>query len=354
MQETNAERTTEQRDKNALPKRYYGLDNLKTIICLIVVTVHVMIPYTDMDVNWYFRPELPNETLTENPIMNFIKICGMAIFFMVSGYFIPTSYDKQGFKTFVWKKTKRLLIPAFAIFALSIICTPYPMFHVWFLQILFFFSLLYALFRLITGWRIKEGSKLELSLPILAGYFLLICGTNLIIRQKFYVCHFTLLFDLFLIEPAKMMEYILTFLFGAIARRFNWFWPQSKKLVIEVCVVIIITYIIKERYITLDNYIGSRLYTILESSFCLFGSLMIIWFFNKFLNISNKLIASISENSMGIYLIHMPILYYVQTYTKMWEIYFPLKLALIMLFVISSAYLMSFLLRKSKFIRNFL
>ena len=354
MQSTNAEGTTELKDKNTLPKRNYGLDNLKTIICLIVVIVHVMIPYTNMEVNWYFRPELPGEALTENPIMNFIKICGMAIFFMVSGYFIPSSYDKQGFATFIWKKTKRLLIPAFAFFAISILCTPYPMYHIWFLQILFFFCLLYALFRLITGWKIKEGSKLELSLPILAGYFLLICGTNLIIRQKFYVCHFTLLFDLFLIEPAKMMEYILTFLFGALARRFNWFRPHSKRLVIEVSIIIIATYIIKERYITLDNYIGSRLYTILESSFCLFGSLMIIWIFNKFLNISNKLIASISENSMGIYLIHMPILYYVQTYTKMWEIYFPLKLTLIILFVMGSAYLVSFLLRKSKFIRNFL
>lgn len=352
--QTNAEGTTEQQNKYAIAKRNYGLDNLKMVLCLIVVAVHTMIPYTNINIAWYFSPELPNEYLEKHPLVNFLEYCGMSIFFIISGYFVPTSYDKQGFKTFLWKKTKHLLIPAFAILAICIICTPYPMYHIWFLQMLFLFNLAYALFRLITGWRIKEGQKMELSLPFLIGYFILICVTNLIVRQKFYVCHFTVLFNVFQIEPAKVTEYILTFLFGIIARRFNWFWPHSKKLVIEICIIVLITFIIKELRITEYNYIGSRLHTILESSFCLFGSLLIIWGFNKFLNMSNKLIAILSENSMTIFLIHMPILYYVQTYTKMWNIYFPLKLWLIILFVIAVSFLISYLLRKNKFIRNFI
>ncbi len=336
------------------PKRIYGLDNLKVLICLIVVISHVMIPYINIGIPWYFEPELPNETLEMNPLINFLRICGMSIFFMVSGYFIPTSYDKQGFGIFLWKKAKRLLIPAFAFWGLSILCTPYPMYHVWFLQMLFGFCLLYALFRKLTNWRIKEGSKLELSMLILVAYFALICVTSLLIRQKFYLSHFTVYFNLFLVEESKFPQYILSFIFGLLARRFDWINCVSKKVVIQTTIVIAITYIIKEWRITELNYIGSRLFTILESSLCLFASLMILWIFNRYANITNRFIATLSENSLGIYLIHMPILYYVQTYTKMWEIYFPLKLALIMAFVLVTAFLLSYLLRKSKFIRNFL
>ncbi len=337
-----------------VPKRIYGLDNLKVLICLIVVISHVMIPYTNINIPWYFEPALPNETLEVNPLINFLRICGMSIFFMVSGYFIPTSYDKQGFGTFLWKKTKRLLIPAFVFWGLSILCTPYPMHHMWFLQLLFCFCLLYALFRKLTNWRIKEGSKLELTMLILVAYFTLICVTSLIVRQKFYIDQFTLYFNFFLIEKAKLPQYILSFIFGIIARRYDWINCVSKKVVIQTAIVIAISYIIKEWRITELNYVGSRLYTILESCLCLFASLMILWIFNRYANKTNRFIATLSENSLGIYLIHMPILYYVQTYTKMWEIYFPLKLVLMMAFVMVTAFLLSYLLRKSKFIRNFL
>lgn len=347
-------RTKEMVTENNALQRNYGLDNLKLLLSIIIVILHVMVPYTRIGIPWYFEPGLSEETLSLNPIIIFSRNCGMAIFFMISGYFVPISYDKQGFKTFLWKKTKRLLIPAFAVWAICILCTPYPMYHIWFLQWLFLFCLAYALFRLITKWRIKEGKKLELTITLLGGIFLVMCFFTLIIRQKYYINQFVLLFNLFSFEPAKMAQYVLVFYFGVLARRFDWFIPKSKKLVVEVIVVFILTYIIKEIRITEENYIGSRLATILETSFCLFESLLIIWIFNIFINKSNHFVESIAENSMGIYLFHLPILYYVQTYTKMWEIYFPLKLVLIIVVVSAAAFLISFLLRKFKFFRNFL
>lgn len=336
------------------PARNIGLDNLKALICLTVIIAHAMIPYTDLGIPWHFQPVLPDETLQENCTIKFLRICGMSIFFMIAGYFVPSSYDKQGFRTFLWKKTKRLLIPAFAVWIICITCVRQPMFHVWFLQMLFFFCLIYALFRQLTDWRIKEGNKLELSLPLLIGFFLIICVLTLLFRQKYYVNQFILLFNIFCVEPAKVPQYIFPFIFGILARRFQWLIPNSKKLVIETAVVIIITCIVMALRINNYNYVGSRLYTILESCLCLFASLMILWIFNRYANITNRFIATLSENSLGIYLIHMPILHYVQTYTKMWEIYFPLKLVLIIAFVLVTSFLFSYLLRKSKFIRQFI
>ena len=333
-------------------QRNLGLDNLKALLSIVIIILHVTVPYTNVNIPWFYEPELPNETLPINPIITFARNCGMPIFFMISGYFVPASYDKQGFNTFLWKKIKRLLIPAFTIWAICLLL--YPMYHVWFLQWLFLFCLLSALFRLITKWRIKDGKQLELSIFFLIGLFLIMSFFTLIIRREYYINQFILVFNIFSFEPAKMAQYFFAFYFGILARRFDWFTPKSKKLVIEVIAVIIITFIIRKIRITEENYIGSRLDAILETSFSLFESLLVIWIFNKFINKSNRFVKSIAENSFGIYLIHLPILYCVQTYTKMWEFYFPLKLVLIILFVAFTAYMASFLLRKIKFFRNFI
>ncbi len=341
-------------DANRLPKRNYGLDNLKLAICLLVVTAHTMLPYTDLFYGWYFTPSLPGEKMSVNYLINTNNLLSMPIFFIVAGFFVPTSYDKQGFGTFIWKKTKRLLIPAIIMLAYCKIFIPEPIFHVWFLQMLFLFCLTYAIFRKLTQWRIKEDYKLNVSLPLLIGCFLIICAVNLIIRQKYLVSHFTVLFDMFYFEPARLAQYFLSFLFGVIARRLDWFKNESKLLIIEIGVVILLYIVIRTIFLNENNYIGSRLYTIMEACAIIFSGYMIIWVFNKYMNKSTSLTASLSENSLGIYLFHVPLLYYVQNYTKSWEIYFPLKLALILLFVISTSYLLSFLLRKSKFIRQFL
>ena len=102
---------------NRLPKRNYGLDNLKLAICLLVVTAHTMLPYTDLFYGWYFTPSLPGEKMSVNYLINTNNLLSMPIFFIVAGFFVPTSYDKQGFGTFIWKKTKRLLIPAIIMLA---------------------------------------------------------------------------------------------------------------------------------------------------------------------------------------------------------------------------------------------
>lgn len=343
-------------DANTLTdkSRNYGLDNLKLTICLIVVTVHTMLPYTPLDTHWYFTPSLPGESLPNNILININQWISMPIFFIVAGYFVPTSYDKQGFKLFIWKKTKRLLIPASVIMAYSMIFIPEPMYHIWFLQELFLFCLAYALFRKLTQRRIKEDYQFELSIPVLFGCFMILCAVNLFVRHFFYVNHFTVLFKVFYCEPARLAEYILTFLFGVIARRLGWFKKTSKPLIIGTIIILTIDCVMMALFINEHNYIGSRLFTILEACYVIFDAYITIWVFNKYLNKSASFITLLSENSLGIYIFHVPLLYYVQTYTKTWEIYFPLKLTLILLFVICTSFLMSFLLRKSKFIRQFI
>ncbi len=335
------------------PQRNYGLDNLKMTICLIVVMAHTMLPYTHMSLPWFFFPALPNEEFSFNLLTQFNHQHSMPIFFMIAGYFIPSSYDKQGFGTFLWKKTKRLLIPAFVMLTYCLVFIQ-PIYHVWFLQMLFFFCLLYALFRKLTQWRTPEGCKVPLTIPLLLGICFIVCVITLIVRIKYNVTYYSIPFGILYFEPARLPQYLMVFIFGIVARRFDWFKFNSKRQLISLGILVFIVTIIMFVRINEFNYIGSRLYTILDSILCICTSLLIIWIYNHYITQTNHFIASFTENSLGIYLFHIPILYYIQTYTKMWKIYFPLKLTLILTVTLTSAYLLSYLLRKLKFFRNFL
>lgn len=314
---------------------------------------HTMLPYTDMSMPWFFFPELPNEVLSTNLLIQINHQYSMPIFFMIAGYFVPSSYDKQSFGTFLWKKTKRLLIPAFVMLTYCLVFIQ-PIYHVWFLQMLFFFCLLYALFRRVTQWRIPEGCKVQLTIPLLLGICFTVCVLTLIVRLRYNVTHYSIPFGILYFEPARLPQYLMVFIFGIVSRRFDWFKFKSKRQLITLGILVFIVTTIMFVRINTSNYIGSRLYTILESILCICTSLLTIWIYNHFITKTNRFIASLTENSLGIYLFHIPILYYIQTYTKMWEIHFPLKLTLIIIFAITSAYMLSYMLRKFKFFRNFL
>ena len=130
--------------------RSYYLDNLKTLLTVLVIAHHAMIPFVSGE-GWPFHPSNPNESL---PYMwHFLSTNAaffMGLFFMISGYFVPKSFDHQGFAKFIGKKALRLLVPFAIISAILSLANGKPESgHTWFLSSLFIFCLIYALLRLI-------------------------------------------------------------------------------------------------------------------------------------------------------------------------------------------------------------
>lgn len=336
-------------------QRNFGLDNLKTAICLIVVISHTILPYMGTVSSWYFLPVLPNETLSYSYLLMFNDSVSMFIFFMVAGYFVPTSFDKQGFKTFMIKKIKRLLIPAIIVFSYCRIFIPTEICHIWFLEMLFMFCLFYALIRhFFPKFKLESDDKHPLTLPLLFIIGLGLCALTIIVQTRYpFRYQVSRLFIYF--EPAKFPHYATAFVLGIISRRYDWFRPGSLKIVIVMIAVIIILMRV-DHYAGINeyNYTTSRVHAVFDTFFALFLSILDIWLFVKFLNITGKGMSVISENIMGIYLFHVPLLYYAQTYTATTEIYFPLKLALIFLFVLCTSFALSFALRKIPVVREYL
>ena len=96
-------------------KRLLYLDNLKVCLTVLVIFHHAGQAYGDGG-DWAYTPSNPAEIMPW--IWHFFSVNAaffMGLFFLISGYFVPASYDKQGASVFVQKKLIRLGIHEFYI-----------------------------------------------------------------------------------------------------------------------------------------------------------------------------------------------------------------------------------------------
>ena len=87
------------------------LDNLKVMLTFLVIFHHAGQAYGDGG-EWGYTPSNPEEVMPW--IWHFFSTNAaffMGLYFFISGYFVPGSYDRQGFGTFIRKKILRLGVP---------------------------------------------------------------------------------------------------------------------------------------------------------------------------------------------------------------------------------------------------
>jgi len=129
-------------------KRLYYLDNLKVCLTVLVIMHHAGQAYGNGG-DWAYTPSNPAEFMPW--IWHFFSTNAaffMGLYFFISGYFVPRSFDKQGFKQFIQKKLLRLGIPLLFMGGIIGILTGKPEIgHMWFVESLLVFCLVYALIR---------------------------------------------------------------------------------------------------------------------------------------------------------------------------------------------------------------
>ena len=145
-------------------KRLLYLDNLKVCLTVLVIFHHAGQAYGDGG-DWAYHPSNPAEFMPW--IWHFFSVNAaffMGLFFLISGYFVPTSFDRQGAKVFVQKKLIRLGIPLLLMGGLLSVLSGKPEIgHMWYIESLLVFCLIYALIRLISKPSQPAGS-LDLAL----------------------------------------------------------------------------------------------------------------------------------------------------------------------------------------------
>ncbi|MBP1932209.1 acyltransferase family protein [Ammoniphilus resinae] len=162
-------------------KRLYYLDYLRVLLTVLVILHHTAIAYGAGGSWIYVDVDQSELTFTGILLTLFTAINQsffMGLFFFLSGYFTPGSYDRKGARVFLMDRLIRLGIPLlFYVFILGPIIsyvaqsrdsmtllnyykTEVLTFHtihigpLWFVEALLLFAVIYVLIRLLTGWKL--------------------------------------------------------------------------------------------------------------------------------------------------------------------------------------------------------
>ncbi len=240
----------------ARPKvaRLTYLDTLRVILISLVIALHTSIAYGAMG-DWTYVDPASNEIsgIVLTIVTTLVQAFSLGLYFFVSGYFTPGSYDRKGILRFWKDRLLRLAIPLivytwllnripnyFAALAKS--PEPPPPFLVytwqtflkdadegptWFIFALLIFCIGYTLWRLATrrvpaeklAWisRLKvPGTWKILGFGLVVGTLMFLTGLKFSMNETWNV------FGIFNLMIIFFPQYILFFIAGVVAYRNDW------------------------------------------------------------------------------------------------------------------------------------
>ncbi len=249
---------------NALPgqativsqsKRLLFVDNLRILLICGVLVVHLNNTYGWLGAWMYRDPAAPDPFTVAFlwPFQSILVACFMGIFFLLAGYFTPGSYDHKGGTAFVRDRLIRLGIP-WLVYALllqplvvyiaaglpgsfwSFYTTGYL--HgahsiadgpIWFVELLLFFSLVYAAWRWLTRQRTQTTASTG-TLPSYLVIFGFICALGLVtfVVRLWWVLGFQP--GPFNVPLGYLPQYISLFVVGIVASRRKWFVTLTPRM----------------------------------------------------------------------------------------------------------------------------
>ena len=298
--------------------RLYFLDNLKVFLTVLVIFHHAGQAYGNGG-GWAYTPSNPDEFLPW--IWHFFSTNAsffMGLYFLISGYFVPKSYDKYGGKVFVRKKLVRLGIPLLVMGGLlSLLSGKFEIGHMWFVESLLVFCLIYALIRQFVPplencrvQRLPFWSLLAIGLVMgIGSYF---------IRQVSPQDHWIWPFGILPmpIEPAHYLQYVMMFAIGVLAGRCGWLEKMEHRVgIASLALGILLAF---GNYVRGDgawNGFVWRWFGIYESLMCVFISFGLLWLFREFANGSGSFQRWCAAQSYGAYIFHMLLMLILQNAT---------------------------------------
>lgn len=289
-------------------KRLCYLDNLKVCLTVLVIMHHAGQAYGNGG-DWAYTPSNPAEFMPW--IWHFFSTNAaffMGLYFFISGYFVSRSFDKQGTKQFVHKKLLRLGVPLLFMGGIISILSGKPEIgHMWFVESLLVFCLIYALIR---QW-VQPVNEACYSKPTIIGLLVvaLLMGVgSYVIRQISPQDHWIWPFGIIPLpmEPAHYLQYVMMFVLGILAYRFQWLDKMSNSVGFMALLIGIA--------LAMGNYLRDggpwdafvwQWFGIYESLMCVFISFGLIWLFREFVSTTSRFWQWCAAQSYGAYMFHL-------------------------------------------------
>jgi glucan biosynthesis protein C len=365
--------------------RLYFIDNLRWLMIIFVVLMHVNVTYS-MIGGWYYIEETRLdlfETIYFGMYGSFTQAYFMGLLFFIAGYFVPSSFDRKGFGLFTKERCIRLGIPTLLymliIHPLNIIILNHyqhwnlniPAEYIknirtfsfiddtgplWFALALLIFSLVYGVAR-IAGIRLARPAKgnTEIGPKHILGVALFISaftfatrmiypiGSNVLNMQLCFFPQYIVLFILGLIFLRRNLLLSLPYRMGI-----TWF---KYTLIVGIPFWFLMMYFGNVATRGFDAFTGhftwqSAAYSFWESFFCVgICSGLIVLFREKF-NRQGRMSKFLSANAFGVYVFHAPVLIFISMLLKDIALYPFFKYLIVAILTLPLCFLVSYLLRK--------
>ncbi len=382
--------------------RLLFIDNIRWVLMVLVVLVHVAVTYANIGDFWYYQEEREVDIvtgLTLAALCSSIQAFSMGLFFFLAGTFVPGSYDRKGAGRFTADRLVRLGVPTLCFMlllhpltavvrdgflgrlpvdplrayagylaSLEFLSESGPL---WFALALLVFSMAYALVRRTFGrprspagfapaaggrnghGAVSHGKVIALVLTIAALSFLVR------IWFPFGV-------DILNMKPAYFPQYILLFAAGIWAARNRFFLTLPDKigrfwLRVALFAGIPMWFLMMVSGGALDGRLDlffggmhwqAAAYASWDTLFCIGMVLGLIVLFRRRFNRQARITRFAADNTFGVYVFHTPLVVLITMVLKDWPAYPLLKFAAALLLAVPVCFLASGAIRRVRPMRR--
>jgi glucan biosynthesis protein C len=322
----------EEHDK--VSRRLYFIDNLKTFLTFMVVTFHVTCSFGACDQFWVLIVGLYQNTFSTFGSILIMLNQGyfMSLFFFISAYFTPTSFEKKGRGDFSVDKAKRLWIPFFVMstaifpciflycqwFTGSEIHFAFDPGHCWFLLWLMVLNVVYTH---VHDDAIVSDTTMPIPFPTFRRrwfYGLFFCGFGMLLVLVILKLS---IFATMPINIGSLVNDLFMFAMGVRAQQNGWL-EQSLRDQLDISVGVLRLLVVVEGAAMcwfLLHRDDSRWFgfvgVIISGLYCVDMSLAMLEAFQTYLDVQTRLSKGLAEAAYTVYLIH-PIV--VAGFTSLW------------------------------------
>lgn len=321
-------------------ERLYYLDNIRIFLIVIVIFVHAAEPYGP-GAAWPIKAPVPLPFANILIVGAFLAISTsffMGLFFFISAYFLPGSFDRKGGKRFLKDRFIRLGIPLIIVMASILPLTFYLTYgyegsflhyywwwttlvvkdpaalsfsYLWFIVLLLIVALAYS------AWRQCRFTVREVTCPgnwTLVVAALALGAANFVVRgwypfDKWELCH--------AIEPAHAPLYILLIIGGILAYRNKWLEALPASLARLWGIVVVVCFFglgILFAAFGNNNALDQGGFTLASLFFSFWEAFIgigicvcaLIIFKNRW-NTAGRVATVLAQNVYAVYLLHFPV-----------------------------------------------
>jgi len=330
-------------------ERFHYMDNLRAIALLLGIFYHAALAYSPFMTNIWFTADPKTHPIFDLTV-HWLHLFRMPVFFIIAGFFAYLLLENKGVKLFFAHRVKRVLLPFIvfypilaglflhalkwgtqfpdtlpAIFTLFEIVKDLPpsSMHLWFLWNLFGFSVLLSLLMFFRSIMLNV-------LNILTNQWVLLFALPLLITPALYsqFAPFPAP-DKFPPQLWSYGFYGILFLVGAglfiNQSAIKRLIPYTEYLLITAIFSFVIFWQLMPSALSIEQIIkftedGSiavggikhLILVLVQSISVVYWSLLALIFASRYLEHANKLTRYVSDASYWVYLIHVPVLLYIQ------------------------------------------